>query len=352
MTPRKRKRTSLHDDLPVKGASQTQRSRLSSASSPQKKASSRAARSRARTAEKETSSQTRSRNQKPPPSPIPPAAKTPGRRAASRSRTSRDSSAGPSSSTIRRATSRISEVLGKATLAVRKPPSSRRNKGTGKALPVNRETISHIDEEDLVDAEPSPPSGTRRPAKRRKLSPDESLETADSSTAFLLSEVDMDSQETAVEENFEMLDLPDDAYLPWVPIDPGSKESAYVPPGLNALIEDMKRALVLQISARQKAESMHAEELRRRCQLEEEAARLADANRALEAERSAWTASAAEALASTLESALVADMSRRLAAEIPLTTPEGRSRSRPRLRSTRTRAQGCARAVNRLRMLW
>ena len=79
----------------------------------------------------------------------------------------------------------------------------------------------------------------------------------------------------------------------------------------------MKRALVLQISARQKAENMHAEELQRRRELEHEAARLAAANRALEAERSAWTASAAEALASTLESALAADMSRRFAAETP-----------------------------------
>lgn len=31
--------------------------------------------------------------------------------------------------------------------------------------------------------------------------------------------------------------MPDDASLPWVQIDPQSKESAYVPPGLNALIE-------------------------------------------------------------------------------------------------------------------
>lgn len=74
---------------------------------------------------------------------------------------------------------------------------------------------------------------------------------------------------------------------------------------------DMKRALVLQMSARQKAEALHAEELQRRRELEHEAARLAAANRALEEERSVWTASAAEALACNLESALVADMSRR-----------------------------------------
>ena len=54
----------------------------------------------------------------------------------------------------------------------------------------------------------------------------------------------------------------------------------------------MKRALVLQISARQKAENLHAEELQRRLDLEQEAARLAAVNRALEAERSAWTRTA------------------------------------------------------------
>ncbi len=79
----------------------------------------------------------------------------------------------------------------------------------------------------------------------------------------------------------------------------------------------MKRALVLQMSARQKAEALHAEEVQRRRELEFEAARLAAANRALEEERSAWTASAAEALACNLESALVADMSRRRAVPPP-----------------------------------
>lgn len=54
----------------------------------------------------------------------------------------------------------------------------------------------------------------------------------------------------------------------------------------------MKRALVLQISARQKAETMHAEELQRRLALEHEAARLAEANRTLEAERARWTSAA------------------------------------------------------------
>lgn len=78
----------------------------------------------------------------------------------------------------------------------------------------------------------------------------------------------------------------------------------------------MKRALVVQMSAREKAESMYAEEQERRLALAQEAARLAAANRALEAERSVWTAAAAESLASSLENAIVSDITRRLTAEI------------------------------------
>ena len=79
---------------------------------------------------------------------------------------------------------------------------------------------------------------------------------------------------------------------------------------------DMKRALVVQMSAREKAELLYAEEQERRLALEQEAARLAAANRALEAERSAWTAGAVETLASSLENALVSDIARRVTAGI------------------------------------
>ncbi|KAI9057108.1 hypothetical protein FKP32DRAFT_1397007 [Trametes sanguinea] len=213
----------------------------------------------------------------------------------------------------------MSAAMAKSGLAIRIPDSSRRNKGKGRALAGEVDSSSQAHADNWREAESST-SGARRSAKRRKLSPRPSPDTPASSTTLAISEeVDMDSQQTAVEGDFEMLDIPDDAYLPWVPMNPDSKDPTYVPPGLNALIEDMKRALVFEMSARQKAEQQHAEELRRRYELEREAARLAEVNRALQAERSAWTSEAAEALASTLESALVADMSRRLAGEVSTT---------------------------------
>ncbi|KAI0335391.1 hypothetical protein GY45DRAFT_908553 [Cubamyces sp. BRFM 1775] len=326
MTPRKRKRTSLHEDLPPSSSTlQAQRSRRgSSVCSPQKKAPLRAARTRARSAEKEPTStvRTRSRSRKrtssPIPMPVP--AKTPRRRAASRSRGTSDSAAGPSSSPLRRASSRVSTPqrsrAAPGSRIAGALAASRRNKGKGKATPVDFETSSQANPEEAMEAESST-SGARRPAKRRRLSPRLPPDTFESSTTATLTEEDVDYQQATLDDDFQMLDMPDDATLPWVPMNPESKEATYVPPGLNALIEDMKRALVLQISARQKAENMHAEELQRRRELEHEAARLAAANRALEAERSVWTTSAAEALASTLESALAADMSRRFAAETP-----------------------------------
>ena len=78
----------------------------------------------------------------------------------------------------------------------------------------------------------------------------------------------------------------------------------------------MKRALVVQMSARRKAEDMHAEELERRRALELEAERLAAANAVLQAERSAWTGAAAQSLAASLESALVADVTRRVSLDV------------------------------------
>ncbi|KAI0778050.1 hypothetical protein BD413DRAFT_629898 [Trametes elegans] len=327
MTPRKRKRTTSQDDLPS-GSTQSQSSRLALAGGSKKRAPTRPTRSRARSTENEAppSSRTRSRSQKRSSSPIAPiAAKTPRRRTASSSRSTdtNEYRTAPSPAQRRRAASRASLALGNSAPPSRASDvtaSSRRNKGKARALPVDFETPSQRggNADGSVDAESST-SGTRRGAKRRRVSPQLAPDAEDLSPTATVTEaeVDMDGAQTAVEEDFQMLDMPDDVSLPWVPMDPSSRESAYVPPGLNALIEDMKRALVLQISARQKAENMHAEELQRRRELEHEAARLAAANRALEAERSAWTTSAAEALASTLESALVADMSRRVAAETP-----------------------------------
>ncbi|KAI0374303.1 hypothetical protein BV20DRAFT_961428 [Pilatotrama ljubarskyi] len=322
MTPRKRKRTSSHEDAPTAGASQTRLGTLLCGSS-QKKPAARTARARARSAEKEVSSTSRTgaRSQKRASSPMAAVEKTPSRRrATSTSRTANNIPAEASSSQRRRTSSQASVALGKSGSTSRTSgatASARRNKGKAKAMPVDFETSSQSIAEDSADAESST-SGTRRGAKRRRLSPQLSLDADELSPTATVAEVEPDSQMTAVEEDFQMLELPDDVLLPWVPMDPDSKEPVYVPPGVNALVQDIKRALVSERSARQKAETMLAEELQRRRELEQEAARLAAANRALEGERSAWTADAAEALASTLESALVADMSRRLAKEVNL----------------------------------
>ena len=79
----------------------------------------------------------------------------------------------------------------------------------------------------------------------------------------------------------------------------------------------MKRALVVHKSERERAESRYAEEAQKRRELEQETARLAAANRSLEAERSAWTTAAAASLAASLENALVTDMARKLVEEFP-----------------------------------
>ncbi|KAI0670035.1 hypothetical protein C8Q78DRAFT_161821 [Trametes maxima] len=324
MTPRKRKRTtsSSHEDLPSAGGS-----RLAQSNATQKKLPSRAARTRTRSAEEvpsfsHSSSQSRKRASSSTPAPN----KPPQRRAASTSRAASVARTEPSSSQRRRTASRTFPAQGKSASSSRATgtsAASRRNKGKARALPADFETSSQIAAADDSPDAASSTSGARRATKRRRVSPQLPLDAGEYRAGDIGMEDDVDSQETGVGEDFQMLDMPDDVSLPWVPIDPGSNDSAYVPPGLNALIEDMKRALVLQMSARQKAETLHAEELHRRRELEHEAARLAAANRALEAEREAWTASAAEALASTLESALVADMSRRRAAETPTEATSG-----------------------------
>ncbi len=74
------------------------------------------------------------------------------------------------------------------------------------------------------DADESSVSGWRN-VKRRRVAT-RSLDILDDED---------DSQRTAVEEDFEMLDGPQS--LPWVPVNPASQHSEYVPPGLNALID-------------------------------------------------------------------------------------------------------------------
>ncbi|KAI0639269.1 hypothetical protein C8Q77DRAFT_1152257 [Trametes polyzona] len=343
MTPRKRKRSGLNEDPPSTSssaaASQPPTSRLGAFAFAQKKPAARTARSRARSTEKEAAPSPprgSSRKQRTS-SPAAPAERVTRRRATSVASRTPNEPRIESPTKSRRRTSVA--LAGRSATASRTTASSRRNKGKARASQVvDFETSSQVEAEDPMDAGSSV-SGTRRGAKRRRLSPPPSFDMPESSTAVNVDVSDVDGQETTVaDEDFQMsLDMPDDVTLPWVPMDPASKESAYVPPGLNALIEDMKRALVLQMSACQKAEARHAEELQRRRKLEQEAARLAAANRALEAERSAWTTNAAEALACTIESALSTstDVAHRRAAETPpgafieelADTPEGQAQT-------------------------
>ena len=206
-------------------------------------------------------------------------------------------------------------------------------KGKARARPAGPNTSTSASVDDSWDADSSV-SRTQRNAKRRRVSPPQLSLRLDLDDANW--EDEHGSQKTAVEEEFHMLEGPD--MLPWVPVDPHAKDSEYVPPGVNALIEgmcvsqsspddepreltshlaDMKRALVVHKSERERAESRYAEEAQKRRELEQETARLAAANRSLEAERSAWTSAAAASLAASLENALVTDMARKLVEEFP-----------------------------------
>ncbi|KAI1797751.1 hypothetical protein LXA43DRAFT_1078788 [Ganoderma leucocontextum] len=327
-SPRKRKRTSVHEDSLSKPTPQSQGTRRprtphrevkrapAHAAEPRVRgmsfadreivatglAASLRANSRTRSATRSSSLDGRprrgcastSRAQSEMPSERPPHVLAQPRRAHSRARRNDHGSAKPPPRTVA-----TGAPLTAAASRRTKPSGTSRGrakeKGKVRALPED------VSMDEPWDADESSVSG-RRNVKRRRLSPPPSLSP----------DGEDGSQETAVEEDFEMLDGPQS--LPWVPVDPGSKHSEYVPPGLNALIDDMKRALVLQISARQKAENMHAEELQRRLDLEQEAARLATVNRALEAERSAWTVRAAAVAtagirATRLESPPLSDLS-------------------------------------------
>ncbi|KAI0651722.1 hypothetical protein C8Q79DRAFT_934657 [Trametes meyenii] len=240
MTPRKRKRTtsSSHEDLPSAGGS-----RLAPSNATQKKLPSRAARTRARSVEEEpSSSQTSSqRRKRSAPSSTPaPGNKPPQRRAASTSRAPSVARTESSSSQRRRTASRTFPAQGKpasSSRATGPSAASRRNKGKARALPVDFETSSQIAAAEEPPDATSSTSGARRATKRRRVSAQLPQDADEYRVGDIGMEDEADSQETAVGEAFEMLDMPDDASLPWVPIDPGSKDSAYVPPGLNALIE-------------------------------------------------------------------------------------------------------------------
>ncbi|KAI0757136.1 hypothetical protein C8Q80DRAFT_80179 [Daedaleopsis nitida] len=254
------------------------------------------------------------------------ARKRPRRREASTSTDSEEPSAQPSTQRLRhaspplkaRGSSRTSDQASPVLPSTSVSHISRmkpKGKGKGKASDTAYETslsasASASTEHEYGDARSSS-SESRRNVERQRISLPHMSPSFDLDAPVEDGEDDLRS---AVEDDFQMLEGPES--LPWVPFDPTSKDSEYVPPRVNALMEDMKRTLVLNMSALQKAEHGLSEERERRRELEQEVARLAAANNALRVERSAWASAAAETLAASLENAIVSDIARRLAADV------------------------------------
>ncbi len=150
----------------------------------------------------------------------------------------------PSVKPSRRASERISS-LGKlasvATSQVSGAPSGSarrpraRDKGKARALPEDSEIITSVSVDDSWDVSSfESVSGTQRNAKRRRLlQPRLSLSIVEMADAT--QDEDDNSPQTSVQEEFLMLEGPES--LPWIPVDPTSQNSEYVPPGLSALIE-------------------------------------------------------------------------------------------------------------------
>ncbi|KAI0724416.1 hypothetical protein C8T65DRAFT_3703 [Cerioporus squamosus] len=320
LSPRKRKRTNTHEDPQPNGEMHG----ADPSRSETKKLPRRMTRSQTRD-DAPPSSRTRSRSAARASSTAQTSETRPRRRAASSTRAASEApSVLSSAARPRRTSARTSTALGKPALtsrgsAVLASASTSRltrrgrtsEKGKARALPAGSDMSTSASVDDSWDVDSSV-SRTRQNVKRRRVSPPHlSLRLELDGTEL---DDEYDSQKTAVEEDFHMLEGPDT--LPWIPVNPLSEGSEYVPPGVNALIEDMKRALVVHRSERERAENRYAEEMQKRRELEQEAARLAAANRALEAERSAWTTAAAESLASSLEDAFVSDVTRRLTEEM------------------------------------
>ncbi|CCM00908.1 uncharacterized protein FIBRA_02954 [Fibroporia radiculosa] len=190
-------------------------------------------------------------------------------------------------------------------------------------------TASHADEDErgqemeveMDSASERSEVRVSRPGKRRRL--DESpehmksrsrssvsthLSTSDQPHAFSAHENSDAETEVSSDMSFHLLGVPDVAAVPlWcADLSPPARKSVrssnslYVPPGVSELIEGMKHALDLENRARRRAEDRYADEVQKRIEAEHAVARLAEQNRALEAEARVWAQAASDAFAQSL----------------------------------------------------
>ncbi|KAI0735317.1 hypothetical protein C8Q76DRAFT_711828 [Earliella scabrosa] len=247
MMPRKRKRTSIYEESLPNGESEVQDSSRTARTQRRelKKLPARISRSQTRsvvgdriipsTPEPGPSSRSRTRATS--------SAHTPRRRAASTVRTSSEehtTQARRPSARIRTVSTDVSRTPGASSRNSRRSRARDKGKGKGRAEPEDYDMATSIstsvsvgdssgwDADSSMSGEPSQNAKRRRRHSPLRLSL--SLDQADAAQ-----DGEEDSQKTAVEADFHMLEGPD--ALPWIPVDPDSQDSEYVPPGLNALIE-------------------------------------------------------------------------------------------------------------------
>ncbi|RDX56007.1 hypothetical protein OH76DRAFT_588768 [Lentinus brumalis] len=259
LPPRKRKRTNTHEEPQPNG----EMTRADPPRSDIKKLPKRVTRSQTRD-DAPPSARTRSRSTARAASSAHTSETRARRRAASSTRAvSEAPSASPSAARPRRTSARTSTALGKlastsrgsvvpasaSVLVTRRGRTSEKGKARARPAASDVSTTASVDDNWEVD---SSASRTRRNVKRRRVSPPQlalrlDLDATEQDDAW-------DSQKTVVEDDFHMMDGPPDT-LPWIPVNPHSEGSEYVPPGVNALIEDMKRALVVHRSERERVEN-------------------------------------------------------------------------------------------------
>ncbi|KAH9835681.1 uncharacterized protein C8Q71DRAFT_90875 [Rhodofomes roseus] len=184
--------------------------------------------------------------------------------------------------------------------------TSKKDKGKQKATPDDAPS------EDDTESVRSAPE-TSRPAKRRRTSRSGGLDgqlpndPLSDRTPHPQSSDDMEEDtysEAELEASFQLLDISDVAALSTIPIDPtislpiSEKEgSLYVPPAVARIIDTLKHALVLERTARQRAEERYGDELRRRVHAELVTDMLTQKNAVLEVETRVWANAAADTFA-------------------------------------------------------
>ncbi|TFY53119.1 hypothetical protein EVJ58_g9629 [Rhodofomes roseus] len=196
-----------------------------------------------------------------------------------------------------------------------KPQSTRRRTSTAtskKDKGKQKATLDDAPSEDDTESVRSAPE-TSRPAKRRRTSRSGGLDgqlpndPLSDRTPHPQSSDDMEEDthfEAELEASFQLLDISDVAALSTIPIDPtislpiSEKEgSLYVPPAVARIIDTLKHALVLERTARQRAEERYGDELRRRVHAELVTDMLTQKNAVLEVETRVWANAAADTFA-------------------------------------------------------